>query len=88
MGSFMTSILLGAHSQGLGAKPQFSVAKYHDVCRTVLGEAVLPPTLQVVCGLSIGYPADGKDPRVDVGFFPTRLEVAETTTWAVDAEYK
>ena len=28
MGSFMTSVLLGAHAHGLGAKPQFSVAKY------------------------------------------------------------
>ena len=27
MGSFMTSVLLGAHAYGLGAKPQFSVAK-------------------------------------------------------------
>ena len=59
MGSFMTSILLGAHAHGLGAKPQFSVAKYHDVCRAVLGDKVLPPDLQVVCGLSIGWTADG-----------------------------
>ena len=32
---------------GLGAKPQFSVAKYHDVCREVLGDTLLPPHLQV-----------------------------------------
>ena len=64
------------------------MAKYHDVCRQVLGESVLPDSLQVVCGLSIGYPVDGRDPRVDVGFFPKRLEVDETTTWAVDSTYE
>ena len=78
-----TAILLGAHAEGLGAKPQFSVAKYHDVCRDVLGDAHLPPDRQVVCGLSLGWPARRAAPPAP-GFFPSRLPVDATTTWAVD----
>lgn len=81
MGSLITAILLGAHSHGLGGKPQFSVAKYHDCCREVLGKEQLPDDLLVVCGLSIGWPADARDPRAQPGFFPTRLGVDETTRW-------
>jgi len=80
MGSLMTALLLGAHSYGLGGKPQFSVAKYHDVCREVLGKE-LPEDLFVVCGLSIGWPMGGRDPRTHPDFFPTRLSVDETTRW-------
>jgi len=84
MGAYLTAILLGAHSLGLGGKPQFSVAKLHHICRKVLGKKALPDKLQVLCGISIGYPADGSDPRTHPGFFPTRLSVDETTTWVVD----
>ena len=87
MGSFMTAALLSAHALGLGAKPQFSVAKYHDVCRNVLGDSVLGPDLQVICGMSIGWPVDGRDPRVQPDFYPTRLEVDETTVWVVDEDF-
>ena len=58
-----------------------ALAQYHDVCREVLGEAVLPADRQVVCGISLGWTLAGNDPRTEPGFFPTRLEVAETTTW-------
>jgi hypothetical protein len=72
--------LLAAHAQGMGGKPQFSIAKYHDVCRNVLGKEVLPDDLQVVVGLSLGFPKEDVDPRTDPGFFPKRLKVDETTT--------
>lgn len=80
MGTALTAILLGAHSYGLGGKPQFSVAKYHDVCREVLGDD-LPDDELVVCGISIGWPAGGRDPRTQPDFYPTRLSVDETTHW-------
>ena len=82
MGTVLTAICLAAHAHGLGAKPQFSVAKYHDVCREVISKAELPDDMLVVCGLSIGWPADGRDPRTQPDFFPTRLSVDETTRWA------
>lgn len=82
MGSLMTAVLLCAHDHGLGGKPQFSVAKYHDVCREVLGKEQLPDDLLVVCGLSIGWPEGDRDPRRQPDFFPTRLSVDETTRWA------
>eukprot|EP00927_Polykrikos_kofoidii_P031067 TRINITY_DN26726_c0_g1_i1.p1 TRINITY_DN26726_c0_g1~~TRINITY_DN26726_c0_g1_i1.p1 ORF type:complete len:565 (-),score=90.73 TRINITY_DN26726_c0_g1_i1:166-1860(-) len=80
MGSLLTAILLGAHAHGLGGKPQFSVAKYHDICQKVLGQ-VLPDDLLVVCGISIGWPTEGRDPRMQPDFFPARLSVDETTRW-------
>eukprot|EP00928_Gymnodinium_smaydae_P015989 TRINITY_DN15957_c0_g4_i1.p1 TRINITY_DN15957_c0_g4~~TRINITY_DN15957_c0_g4_i1.p1 ORF type:complete len:564 (+),score=116.55 TRINITY_DN15957_c0_g4_i1:85-1776(+) len=80
MGTYLTAVLLGAHSHGLGGKPQFSVAKYHDVCREVLGKE-LPDDLLVVCGISLGWPKDGRDPRLQPDFFPARLSVDETTRW-------
>ena len=42
---------------------------------------------QVVCGLSIGWTADGTDPRLKPGFFPKRIAVEGTTSWAVDDGY-
>lgn len=81
MGTLLTAILLGAHSHGLGGKPHFSVARYTDVCREVLGKDQLPDDLFVVCGLSIGWPVGGRDPRTQSDFFPTRLSVDETTRW-------
>mmetsp|Transcript_54621 Transcript_54621/g.97092 ORF Transcript_54621/g.97092 Transcript_54621/m.97092 type:complete len:535 (-) Transcript_54621:1908-3512(-) len=87
MGTLLTAICLGAHSHGMGAKPQFSVAKYHGVCREVLGQQ-LPDDMFVVCGLSIGWPLDGRDPRLQPDFFPTRLSVDETTRWvACDSQW-
>ena len=87
MGTLLTAMCLGAHSHGMGAKPQFSVAKYHDVCREVLGKE-LPDDMFVVCGLSIGWPVDGRDPRIQPDFFPTRLGVDETTRWeACDSKW-
>lgn len=86
MGTLLTAILLGAHSHGLGGKPQFSVAKYHDVCREILGEQ-LPEDLLVVCGLSLGWPAGGRDPRTQPDFFPSRLSIDETTCWCGDSNW-
>lgn len=81
MGTLLTATLLGAHSYGLGCMPQLSGAKYDAVCREVLGKNQLSDDLMIICGLSIGWPADGVDPRLSSGFFPTKLGVNETIRW-------
>ncbi len=53
MGLFAQSILLAAHSFGLGSCPQGSLANYPDAVRGFLG---IPSTKLLVLGISIGYP--------------------------------
>mmetsp|Transcript_102021 Transcript_102021/g.288038 ORF Transcript_102021/g.288038 Transcript_102021/m.288038 type:complete len:547 (-) Transcript_102021:237-1877(-) len=81
MGSLMVAISLGAHDHGLGAHPQFSLAKHQDVYREVLGQEQMPDDVFVVCGLSIGWPEGSRDPRREPDFLPTKLSVSETTRW-------
>ena len=81
LGTFMYSTLLGMHSHGLGGKPQGSLAKYSNICRDVLGEAI-PADATLICGIIMGWPTGGRDPREEPGFFPTRLPIEETTFWA------
>jgi len=53
MGLFAQSIILAAHSFGVGSCLQASVANYPDAVREFLG---IPETKQLVLGISIGYP--------------------------------
>ncbi len=53
MGLFTQTILLAAHSFGLGTCPQASVAGYPDTIRDVLG---IPNSKLLVIGIAIGYP--------------------------------
>ena len=53
MGLFAQSIILGAHSFGIGSCLQASLASYPDVVREFLG---IPKTKQLVLGISMGYP--------------------------------
>lgn len=87
IGSFMYAILLGMHTYGLGGKPLGSVAKKTEICRQVLGLDGMPEDEHLVCGLAIGWPADGRDPHETPDFFPSRLPVEETTSWAVDSNW-
>jgi len=87
IGSFMYAILLGMHTYGLGGKPLGSTAKYTDICKEVLGAEAMPDDEHLVCGLTIGWPTDGRDPRVTPDFFPSRLTLEETTRWVTDAEW-
>lgn len=87
VGSFMYAILLGMHAYGLGGKPQGSVAKYTDICREVLGSAAMPENEHLVCGICIGWPTGGRDPRETPDFFPSRLTLDETTRWVVDSQW-
>ena len=53
MGLFAQSILLAAHSFGIGSCLQAMVAIYPDAVREFLG---IPKTKQLILGISIGYP--------------------------------
>ncbi len=53
MGLFTQSIVLAAHSFGLGSCIQASLADYPDAVREFLG---IPETKQLILGISIGYP--------------------------------
>mmetsp|Transcript_10427 Transcript_10427/g.23590 ORF Transcript_10427/g.23590 Transcript_10427/m.23590 type:complete len:539 (-) Transcript_10427:55-1671(-) len=88
VGSYMYAILLGMHAYGLGGKPLGSVAKYTDICRTVLGTEAMPEDEHLVCGICIGWPTSGRDPRETPDWFPSRLTVEETTRWVVDAHWR
>jgi len=53
MGLFTQSIILAAHSFGIGSCLQAMLAIYPDVVREFLG---IPKTKQLILGISIGYP--------------------------------
>ena len=53
MGLFAQSIVLAAHSFGLGSCPQASLAHYPDAVRKFFG---IQKTKRLVLGISIGYP--------------------------------
>eukprot|EP00403_Amphidinium_massartii_P007018 CAMPEP_0178373786 /NCGR_PEP_ID=MMETSP0689_2-20121128/2041_1 /TAXON_ID=160604 /ORGANISM="Amphidinium massartii, Strain CS-259" /LENGTH=534 /DNA_ID=CAMNT_0019993737 /DNA_START=12 /DNA_END=1613 /DNA_ORIENTATION=- len=87
IGSYMMAILLGMHAYGLGGKPLGSVAKYTDICRQVLGTTAMPLDEHLVCGLCIGWPSGGRDPRESPDWYPSRLTVEETSRWVCDADW-
>ncbi len=53
IGLFAQSLILAAHSFGLGTCLQASLVNYPDAVRDLLG---IPKTKQVVLGISLGYP--------------------------------
>eukprot|EP00434_Breviolum_minutum_P003582 symbB.v1.2.003152.t1/scaffold177.1/size287523/17 len=79
VGSYMYGILVAMHAYGLGGKPLGSVAKFTDLCREILGEEAMPNDEHLVCGICIGYPKDGRDPRETPDWFPSRLTMEETS---------
>lgn len=87
VGSYMYAILVAMHAYGLGGKPLGSVAKFTELCREVLGPEAMPEDEHLVCGICIGWPSEGRDPRETPDWFPSRLSSDETTRWAVDADW-
>jgi nitroreductase len=75
MGLFLQNVMLALVACGLGSCPQFSVAGYPDVIRTVLG---LAPGRVVVCGLAVGYPDESATVN---GFQPSRAALADYVRW-------
>lgn len=53
MGLFAQSLILAAHSLGLGSCLQAALAGYPDAVRQFLG---IPKTKKIVLGISLGYP--------------------------------
>ncbi|HEU5159128.1 MAG TPA: nitroreductase [Streptosporangiaceae bacterium] len=75
MGFFLQNVMLGLVSAGLGSCPQYSVARYADVIRDVLG---LGADRLVVCSLSVGH----VDESAAINrFHPQRAALSEYTQW-------
>jgi len=54
-GLFMQSLMLSAHSRGLGTCAQGAVAIWEDVIRK---EFDVPARYSLLCGIAVGYPSD------------------------------
>ncbi|MFP3874363.1 MAG: nitroreductase [Thiohalophilus sp.] len=75
MGMFIQNVMLAAKGFGLDTCPQASLAEYPDLVRRQLD---LPPELQVVCGMALGY----ADPDHPVNRYRLeRLAVDEFSRW-------
>lgn len=69
-GVFLQSFLLAAAAEGLGTCPQASLASYPGVIRR---HFEVPEDYLLLCGISIGWPADAPENR----FRPQRMPAAE-----------
>jgi len=76
IGIVMQTIMLTAHSYGLGTCAQYQAAMYPDEVRRILG---IPESKLVVCGLSIGYPDMAARPNQ---FRSEREPLASLVTWS------
>ena len=56
-GLFMQNLILSAHAKGLGTCPQGSVAIWEDAVRE---EFEISKQYSLLCGISVGYPSEGK----------------------------
>lgn len=75
VGLFVQSILLAAHSFGLGCCPQAALGHYPDAVRRSLG---LPKTKQLILGVSMGYP----DPEARINAYQSeRVSLADFVQW-------
>ena len=73
-GIFLATILHAAAAFGLGACPQFSIAKFADTVREHLGIA---EDRLIICGISIGYAGDA-----EINYYkPKRAPLSESVTW-------
>lgn len=77
MGLFTQSLILAAHSFGLGTCLQASVGHYPDAVRDFLE---IPKTKSVVLGISIGYP-DFEAPLND--YKSNRVSLSDFVRWYV-----
>lgn len=75
MGLFAQSILLAAHSFGIGSCLQAMLAIYPDAVREFLG---IPKTKQLMLGISIGYP--NLEARIN-SYQSTRVSLDDFVQW-------
>ncbi len=75
MGLFSQSLILAAHSFGIGSCLQASITNYPDVIRDFLG---IPPTRKLIIGISMGYP----DPDAVISTYrSTRIALDDFVQW-------
>ncbi len=75
MGLFAQSLILAAHSFGLGSCLQASIANYPDAVREFLG---IPQTKLLVLGISVGYP----DLEAAInGYLSSRVSLSDFVQW-------
>ena len=75
MGLFAQSLILAAHSLGLGSCLQASIADYPDAVRDFLG---IPKTKLLVLGIAIGYP----DLKAPINTYQsTRIDLDDFVRW-------
>jgi len=75
MGLFAQSLILAAHSFGLGSCLQALIANYPDAVREFLG---IPQTKLLVLGISVGYP----DLEAAInGYLSSRVSLSDFVQW-------
>lgn len=83
LGMFAQTLMLAAHSFGLGTCAQASIVDYPDAIRKFLK---IPESKRIVLGIAIGYP----DPNAKINTYRSdRAELEEFTRWfGFEWEYK
>lgn len=75
LGLFLQGVLMAAHSLGLGACLQASLANYPEIVREHLN---LPDSQKIILGISMGYP----DPDAKLNSYQSqRADIQEFTKW-------
>lgn len=57
LGMFLENVMIVARARGLESCPQETFSKYHLLLRQILP---IPPEEMVVCGISLGFPAESE----------------------------
>ncbi len=74
-GMFLQSLMLAAREAGLDTCPQFSIAEYPGVLRSLLP---IPEQHMILCGMALGY----ADPAAQLNTYqPARVQVEEFATF-------
>ncbi len=75
LGMFAQTLMLAAHSFGLGTCAQASIVDYPDAIRKCLD---IPDSKRIVLGIALGYP----DPDAKINAYQSdRVELEEFTRW-------
>jgi nitroreductase len=75
MGLFAQSIVLAAHSCGVGSCLQATMVRYPDAIKKFLG---IPETKKLILGISLGYP-DTESP--EYGYKSERIDLDDFVKW-------
>ncbi|MDP2953525.1 MAG: nitroreductase [Chloroflexota bacterium] len=75
IGLVLQSIMIAAHSYGLGTSALYNLIRYPEVLRTYLD---IPESKKIVCGLAIGYPDEAAPQNL---YERPRAPLEELATW-------